>query len=109
MLSLIALSLDDLKREARSGGCRKTHATLIIVPPTLDMQWCSEIKKSCGDALHVGAMDVNGSSTPDVRFGGSGDDIVITTYSTLEHSNTSKFPVSGDSLSNSSWGHHDDL
>eukprot|EP00578_Thalassiosira_sp_NH16_P021382 CAMPEP_0181099756 /NCGR_PEP_ID=MMETSP1071-20121207/12826_1 /TAXON_ID=35127 /ORGANISM="Thalassiosira sp., Strain NH16" /LENGTH=1332 /DNA_ID=CAMNT_0023182433 /DNA_START=29 /DNA_END=4027 /DNA_ORIENTATION=+ len=98
MLSLIASSLDDLKREARSGGCRKTHATLIIVPPALVMQWCSEIKKSCGDALHVGVMDVNGSSTPDVRSGGSGDDIVVTTYSALEHSNTSKF------LASRSWG-----
>ena len=97
MLSLVASSLDELKQEARAGGRRSTHATLIIVPPALVMQWCSEIKKSCGDALRVNVLDVNGPNV-DVQSGGSGDDIIVTTYSALEKPATSKF------LASWSWG-----
>lgn len=93
MLSLIASSMEAIKQEAREGGEHCTHATLIIVPPALVMQWCNEIKKSCGDTMKVGILDA-GSERVDpglVHSGGGGNDILITTYSALERPATSRF------------------
>lgn len=65
MLCLIASSLDELKQEAKNShddGNQATHATLIIVPPSLVMQWFKEVKKSCGDTLIVDILDANKST-----------------------------------------------
>ena len=59
MLSLIASSLAELKREARGGGDEYTHTTLIIVPPALVAQWVKEVEKSCGTTLCVKVLDAN--------------------------------------------------
>lgn len=53
MLSLIASSLAELKRNAIEGEEYHTHCTLIIVPPALVSQWMNEVKKSTGDTLKV--------------------------------------------------------
>jgi len=93
MLSLIASSLNHLKTEARDGGNHYTHATLIIVPPALVMQWVSEIKKSCGETITVNVLDANKNTISNslVKSQGLGSDIVITTYSALDKLKTSRY------------------
>ena len=105
MLSLIASSLEELRHEAKNGhdgGNQCTHATLIIVPPSLVMQWFNEVKKSCGESLKVDVLDVNKSNfcINDLRIesGGKGSDILITTYNALEKSKSICY------LSSWSWG-----
>ncbi len=105
MLCLIASSLGELKQEANNShndGNQSTHATLIIVPPSLVMQWYNEVKKSCGDALIVDILDVNKSDIClnglRLESGGKGSDILITTYNALEKSKSIRY------LSSWSWG-----
>lgn len=100
MLSLIASSLVKLKKEAKEGGKDCTHATLIILPPALVMQWCNEVKKSCGESLAVSVLDANTDKVEKgiVGSAGSGSDIIFTTYSALEKPKTSRF------LSSWKWG-----
>ena len=98
MLSLIVCSLEELKVEARAGDSKNsTHATLIVVPPALVSQWVAEVKKCCGDTLTVNVLDVNDDKfhTRDlVKAGGTGNDILVTTYSALDNTKTSRFLAS---------------
>jgi SNF2 family DNA or RNA helicase len=98
MLSLISCSLEELKTEARtSEDHRSTHATLIVVPPALVAQWVAEVSKCCGDTLSVNFLDVNDKdfSTRDlVDAGGNGNDILVTTYSSLDNIKTSRYLAS---------------
>jgi len=102
MLSLIASSLDELRREAVRGGDGFTHSTLIVVPPALVRQWYNEVTKSCGTSLRVSILDANATDAHDfnelVSSRGNGADILITTYSALEKPKTSRY------LSNWTWG-----
>ena len=99
MLSLIVSSLAELKREASEGGTNCTHATLIVVPPALVMQWVSEVRKCCGESLTVNVLDANSSEIRGlVEDRGNGTDILVTTYSALEQPKTSRY------LAGWSWG-----
>jgi SNF2 family DNA or RNA helicase len=102
MLSLIASSLEELKTEAAAEeNTLCTHATLIVVPPALVAQWVAEVEKCCGDSLSVSILDVNDKdflSRDLVGAGGNGNDILVTTYSALDNTKTSRF------LANWSWG-----
>ena len=93
MVSLIASSMVQRKQGAVDGGEYCTHATLIIVPPALAMQWVNEIEKSCGGTLNVNVLDANCTKIDNdlVESGGLGCDVVVTTYSALEKPKTSKF------------------
>lgn len=100
MLCVIAASRDDLKKEAKDNGEYCTHATLIIVPPALVVQWMKEIKKSCGEKLKVAFLDARAKEVDEsmVQSCGKGTDILITTYGALETAHTSKY------LANFRWG-----
>lgn len=98
MLSLIACSLEELKTEARANrGAQSTHATLIVVPPALVAQWVAEVTKCCGDTLSVNVLDVKDEdflSRDLVDTGGNGNDVLVTTYSSLENIKTSRYLAS---------------
>ena len=105
MLCLIASSLGKLKQEAQNDhddANKSTHATLIVVPPSLVMQWFKEVKKACGDTLIVDILDVNKSNICmdglRLESGGKGSDILITTYNALEKIKSIRY------LSSWSWG-----
>ncbi|KAL7547448.1 hypothetical protein ACHAWF_010744 [Thalassiosira exigua] len=95
-LALIASTLEELKREAREDASgRRTHCTLIIVPPALAVQWRNEIEKSCGTSLAVSMLDarcrVVEPEVVGVLPGGTGCDVLITTYAALERPPTGKY------------------
>ena len=91
MVSLIALTLADLKDEAKRKGAKNTHATLVVVPPALAAQWIKEIKKFVGDNLTVELLDARARQlVSGVEHGGNGVDVLVTTYQALDQPKTSK-------------------
>ena len=105
LLALLAATLDELRGEARDGGDGCTHATLVIVPPALVMQWVNEVRKSCDDKIAVAVLDAGAASIEagltggrGVAARGKGSDVLVTTYSALEKPKTNKW------LSSWKWG-----
>lgn len=116
-IGLILATLNELKQEAskwplprRCGALFLTHATLIVVPPTLIMQWQHEICKAVGDSINVSIISpdkgllrplYNITDTSEIESTKNvfkSSDIVLTTYGALIHKNTAKC------LSQVGWG-----
>ena len=119
-IGLILATLDELKQEAAdhivSTSTQQdddilsfSHATLIIVPPSLIVQWQHEICKAAGQTINVSVLSTDtGLLVPhfQVRYTKrdrqlttlSLSDIVLTTYDALTHKRTARW------LSDVRWG-----
>ncbi|GMH64863.1 hypothetical protein TL16_g04059 [Triparma laevis f. inornata] len=100
-VGLIAATLNDMKKNKPKGA---SHATLIIVPPSLAKQWMTEIAKSAKNLstylidpkqIRTQMIQTWGASgkeaiLKDIRNACYSHDIVVTTYQAVSDSNIGK-------------------